>query len=254
MRSKRETMKGSKSGKARAGANAKTTRRARRPRRPKQEEFTFPYGHGGWRPGAGRKPAPGRRNVPHRRRKAFDKTNPLHVTLRLRDGLPTLRASKEFNALCEAFDKIRDRDDVRFVEMSAQRDHIHMLVEADDRQSLSRAIQGLCRRIGHALNKLWNRSGPIMADRYHDRELTSPRQVWTVLRYLFNNDVKHGCARPDNCPDPYSSGGWFQGWCEGVKEIFCEGARPMARAREWLLKKGWRVKIGPIPRLAVWTE
>ena len=222
-------------------------KRTRRSRRPRQETFEFPYSHGGWRPGSGRKPRPGRRNVPHRRREAFAKRHPLHVTLRLRHDLPTLRAIDEFNALCVAFDKIRDRDDVRFLHMSAQHDHIHMLCEAKDRDSLARAVQGLCRRVGHALNQLWNRRGPIFADRYHDRILTSRRQVRNVLRYILNNDLKHGCATVHDGPDPYSSGAWFDGWCAGLRGVVNSVTGPMSKAREWLSKKGWR-ELGLIPR------
>ena len=47
-----------------------------------------------------------------------------------------------------------------------------LILEADDNQALTRALQGLCIRIARALNKMMGRSGKVFGDHYHARLLT----------------------------------------------------------------------------------
>src|SRR5689334_20847637 len=73
-----------------------------------QREMEF-IGHGGKRPGAGRKLAPGkRRGVAHRRREhAFDK--PLHITARLADDIPNVRERTLYLIIEEAIRAANER-------------------------------------------------------------------------------------------------------------------------------------------------
>jgi putative transposase len=70
-------------------------------------------------------------------------------------------------------------------------DHLHFLAEGEDRQALSRGIQGLLVRIAKALNKRWKRKGSVFADRLHERVLKTPREVHNCIRYLLANGKKH---------------------------------------------------------------
>jgi len=63
---------------------------ARKRSRVRQQEFAFRT-WGGARKGAGRKPAGARAGVSHRARPALAARHPVHVTVRLRAGLPSLR-------------------------------------------------------------------------------------------------------------------------------------------------------------------
>jgi hypothetical protein len=100
---------------------------------------------GGRRPGAGRKPSGHRGGVPHRIRPAHHAHHPLHVTLRARDGLPSLRAESVFPALRRSLGQA-SRGGLRLLQFSVQRDHVHLIVEAADRRALSRGLQGLAIR------------------------------------------------------------------------------------------------------------
>jgi len=73
-------------------------------------------------------------------------------------------------------------------------------------------MRALLVRIARALNRLWNRSGSIFADRFHERALRTPSEVRNSLVYVLQNARKHGIAAGG--PDPYSSGPWFDGWLE----------------------------------------
>jgi hypothetical protein len=108
-------------------------------------------------------------------------------------------------------------------------------------------------RLARAVNRIAKRSGPVLADRFHSRLLRTPREVHRALRYVLLNARRHAAkagvialraARVTL--DPASSAPWFDGWrwCpHPVTEH--EGAvrpllPPVARARHWLLAKGWR--------------
>ncbi|MCY2958581.1 MAG: hypothetical protein NTY35_00285 [Planctomycetota bacterium] len=95
-------------------------------------------------------------------------------------------------------------------------------------------MQGLLVRVAKALNRAWDRRGRVFSDRYHARILRTPREVRSVLVYLLQNARKHGAHLLGI--DAYSSGPWFDGWLDRV----ARDARPIAVARSWLLRVGWR--------------
>jgi len=125
------------------------------------------------------------------------------------------------------------------------KDHLHFIVEAEDRSALSRGMQGLLIRIARALNKHWRRNGSVFGDRYHDRTLKTPKEVRHVLRYVFGNAHKHfEQGKGPKVEDPidlFSSAPWFDGFVESITVRNLENhARPTARASTWLLRVGWR--------------
>src|SRR5262245_22231515 len=79
---------------------------------------------GGRRPGAGRPRTSVRSNAPHRTRPKHSKHNPMHVTLRGRSLLPSLRSQVLAKIIVEA---IRESRDLTFgiVHFSIQHDHVH---------------------------------------------------------------------------------------------------------------------------------
>jgi REP element-mobilizing transposase RayT len=166
----------------------------------------------------------------------------------VKQGLPSLRGLKEFAALRGAMVAGCKRQGFRLVHFSVQSNHLHLLVEGDCRPTLSRGLQGLAVRMARALNRLWRRFGSVFADRYHDRILRSPTEVWNALRYVLCNARKHGAWTSRSHPDPMSSAAWFEGWSEALPEP--AGSAPTPRARTWLLNDGWR-RIGLISIAAV---
>src|SRR5436190_18402869 len=147
--------------------------------------------HGGARPGAGRKPKGERAGVSHARRAGLAARFPVHVTAKLSRGLPRLRQRAEYAALRAAFAAGCNRFGFRLVHYAVLDDHLHFLVEAGDRKSLTRGLRGLLIRVAKALNKLWSRHGRVFADRFHDRILTTPREVRNAIQYVLKNAYKH---------------------------------------------------------------
>ncbi len=219
--------------------------RARR-RRHHAEQGLFEFrSWGGVRAGAGRKPNGDRALVSHRQREELAARFPVHVTMRLRKGLASLRKKAARRALEQAFGAAYGRFGTRLVHYSIQSNHLHLLVESEGRRALARAMQGLAVRIARSLNRLWNRTGQVFSDRYHDRILRTPREVRNALVYVLQNHAKHGIALVGL--DPFASGAWFDGW-EDVGAA--ERASHLARARTWLMRIGWK-HWGPVRRTEV---
>jgi REP element-mobilizing transposase RayT len=218
--------------------------------------------HGGRRPGAGRKPRPGRRNVLHRARERFASRHPLLVTLRADGAVGSLRAKHTFREVRASIAAAaQGRAGFRIVQFSVQRDHIHLIVEAKDRATLSLAMRGLAVRLCKAINRAIGRPrGRVFLDRYHDRTLRTPREVQHALAYVLQNARKHGVAprsAPRDWVDPMSSGPWFDGWRGGVvvpsSAVGTTGPpdeSPVAAPRTWLMRTGWR-RYG---RIDPWRE
>ena len=143
--------------------------------------------------------------------------------------------------LRETFLKGSERFGFRLCHYSVMSNHMHLIVEAKDRRALSRGMQGLVIRMARGLNRLWDRSGKVFPDRYHDRILRSPAEVRNALNYVLNNARRHALALKWAI-DLFASGPWFDGWRarRALVDIPNSVDRPTAEAHTWLLRKGWR--------------
>lgn len=204
-------------------------------RRTHQLTLEFPR-WGGARAGAGRKPSGGRRLVPHTQRPAHARRHPLHVTLRLARGLPSLRRPSTLEVVLGVFRALRVRAGFRLVQFAVLSNHVHLIVEAADRAALTSGMHALGVRFARRLNGRWERSGRVLADRYHARALRTPREVRAGLLYVLANARHHGARYTgyDGC----SSGPWFDGW-RGLAALSLAHA-PVRAAETWLLRVGWR--------------
>jgi REP element-mobilizing transposase RayT len=214
--------------------DSRTTPRARR-RRARQGEL-FARTWGGPRVGSGRKRRAPREQVKHRTRERFRGARPVHVTLRLMAGLPSLRETAAYRALVAALGAGSERFGLRLVHWSALGNHVHLMVEARDQAALSRGMQGLGVRIARALNRSWRRKGRVYSDRYHAHVLNYPKEVRTALAYVLHNARKHKAIAAGL--DAYSSAAWFDGW---LVRTAVERPRWLLEARSWLLARGWRL-------------
>jgi REP element-mobilizing transposase RayT len=192
-------------------------------KRPAQREFTF---HGGRRPGAGRKRG---NKVSHHPRPVFERAMPAHVTVRVRDDVPSLRSSRRFLAIKRSFAAARGLHGLRLVEFSVLSNHLHLVVEAESSVALAKGMQGLNVRVAKALNAMLGRRGGVFADHYHSHLLRTPTEVVRALQYVRTNAERHYGER-------------------GVDS--CSSAAPgmdvlVVGAETWLLRSGWRrARIG----------
>src|SRR5437870_54785 len=136
---------------------------------PKLRQLTFNR-RGGKRRGAGRKRKSKDPCVPHTARERLSRHHPVHVTVRLREALPSLRQPALLHVLKMAFSRSNELVDdhgLLIAHFAIESNHLHLLVEARDSCSLSRGMQGLLVRIARSLNRAWKRKGTVFADRYH---------------------------------------------------------------------------------------
>jgi REP element-mobilizing transposase RayT len=151
------------------------------------------------------------KRIRHARRP--DVSGAVHVTVRIRAGLPNMRTPRAYRALERAFRKGKEKGGFRLVQYAVLSNHMHLFVDADDKTSLAKGMQALQVRIARALNKHWHRKGRLFFDRYHSRAIEqSLHQIKKVLRYILQNARKHGVSLPKGEADPYSSARWFNWW------------------------------------------
>jgi len=196
--------------------------------------------------------------VPHAARPALASRFPVHVTVRLRDGLPHLRKFELARVLRGAFVRGCVRGRFRICHFSVLGNHIHLVCEAADARALACGIAGWKVRVARTLNRACGRRGAVFADRYHAEILRTPTQVRNALLYVLQNARRHGESSrgwPGGI-DPFSSGRYFDGWRKPHDLPSPEPGEPspVASASTYLLTTGWRrrglIGIREIPAAA----
>lgn len=205
--------------------------------------------HGGARAGAGRprKKESERTFITHRARASHRKDDPVHVTLRVKRHIPSLRrqaiARVVKGALLAQRRQLETKQAKHFqvVHFSIQDDHLHLIVEGADRRGLARGVAGLEIRIARQVNKLLGRIGSLWSERYHRRDLRTPTETRNALRYVLLNFQKHRSVIGEGAfSDPCSSAATFDGYARTLT-IFDDSAPwPIVTPRTWLLRAGWR--------------
>jgi len=236
---------------------------------------------GGARKGAGRKAmlrADGKRvHHTHAARKGVTRHRPLHVTVNIVAGLPSLRRADIAVHVLAAISGGNQREDFRVVHFSVLSTHIHLICEANDNEALARGMRGVGGRVAKKVNKLLGRKGRVIADRFHAHVLETRAEVRNAMRYILRNAERHGVldGTPETAEvgglndsaaadsmggsrggstrawwsglDPLSSAAAFAHWREaeskaagGVPEVLVAGVGAIVRdAQGWLLRNAF---------------
>jgi REP element-mobilizing transposase RayT len=202
---------------------------------------------GGKRPGAGR-PRKTENRSPHERRPELSRHVPVHVTLRVVRAIGRLRRPAIYAAIQRAVAACIGRTDFRIVHTSIQGNHLHLIVEADNKRALSDGMRAFMISATRHINNTLARKGTVFAARYHAVQLTTPKQVRNALAYCLNNWRRHredlaGPRQRTAQVDPYSSGILFDGWKSSPSWFpIPDGYSPLpvCGPRSWLLRVGWR--------------
>ena len=208
---------------------------------------------GGRRKGAGRYKKRKGSWVSHGPRPFHDWRHPVHVTLRVRRGVPNLRGFKLAKAIAEGLRRaasakwarqVARRKTFRVIHYSTQKDHLHLIVEASSKVALGRGMQGLVSGIARRVNNRLGRRGAVFGDHYHGHAMRSPVEVRHAIVYVLKNYEKHPEPIPERSSvatrgiDPCSSAAWFKGWAEATAPPGL--APPVAEPHTWLLRVGWK--------------
>lgn len=219
------------------------------PRHPRQLRLQS-FGHGGAREGAGRPPKTGK--AKHQTRPEISDKIPLHITVRLRKDMPSMRTKKAFKLFRKAVIRARLQG-LRVLEFAVLGNHWHFLAEADSKLALSRGMRSLNIQIAKGLKKL---SGALamwvaVQDRYDAKLLKTPTQVRNALTYIFANAAKHFKRR--EVFDWYCSFSVFNGPLKILKTPEYNWSRPeltleqqdwllgmLSEPRSWMARYGWQ--------------
>ncbi|HSS01838.1 MAG TPA: transposase [Kofleriaceae bacterium] len=235
---------------------------ARSKRSNEQEQLVLFPKRGGKRRGAGRPPKGVRPGSPHKARPFLHARYPVHVTLRAISAVGNLRRRCVYQAVREATLTTARREGFRIVHLSIQHNHLHLIVEACDKNALASGMQGFqisaAKHLNAAISK--GRPGPrrrgtVFPDRYHAEIITSPTQARHAISYTLNNFRKHREDQAGSAStwkvDWFSSGIMFPGWLEYGDEAFLWRGPPTCdplityQPKTWLLREGWK-KVGSI--------
>src|SRR5690349_11585043 len=185
------------------------------------------------------------------------------LVLRVHTDIGSLRKRRMYHALRDAsitvaMAELHDKPGAAFriVHISIQRTHIHLLVEADNKDALTNGLQRFQISAAKLLNReitierklTMRRRGKVFVDRYHMEIIKTPRQARNSLAYVLNNWRKH---REDSTRtwaiDPFSTGVLFAGWREREGEPLMMKYRDTYQPlfvwlpKTWLLYEGWRL-------------
>jgi len=179
--------------------------------------------------------------VPHTARPFHDKHNPEHVTWRIVAGLPSLRRRPLARAVGQTIRSItrshaRRRTSFRVIHFSIQPNHLHLIVEAGSKKTLTEGLRGLGIWLARRVNEVLGRNGPVIADRYHARPLTTPREVRNAIVYVLQNHKHHEPSR--FLVDENSSAPWFAHWAAPLPRPPTHS--PVAEPLTWLARIGWK--------------
>jgi len=156
---------------------------------------------GGKRKGAGRKKIY-KDLLPHSKRPPISMHYPLHITIKLKPGIKTLRKRDCYKLFRESV-KQAVLFGVSVVHYSVQSNHVHLIVESKSRTALACGMKSLCIRLAKGINNIHGTIGKIFCDRYYLHILKTPTEVKEALVYVFKNTAK--AIKSKNLFDPFSS-------------------------------------------------
>ena len=85
--------------------------------------------------------------------------------------VPSLRCRAFVREARRSFASACERGSFRLVHFSIQRDHLHLLVEADDARALGRGMKSIAARVARCVNQVFRRTGAALLGRYYVRAL-----------------------------------------------------------------------------------
>jgi putative transposase len=209
----------------------------------KQLEFPKTKGWGGQRRGAGRPNRSG--EVSHLKRENVDLKKPLHITMRLKPRVASLRNRHLLREMRNA-SQAGKRLGLYIVHFSLLNNHLHMIVETRNNSTLANGMRGFGSKFGKAIRKLTGGMGSVFAGRFHMHVLKTPSEVKGGLEYVLLNYAKH--RKLIECIDGFSSAFTFKPWREllrnryhGVLDEYGFGDwDELSLPQSWLLRIGWQ--------------
>lgn len=162
--------------------------------------------------GAGR-PAIHDRGVRHIARDKVTRNTSLHLTIKIERVKAGLKNKDVVKQLHESIKKARKMG-LRVIHYTLEFDHLHLLVETDNNDQLSKGMQSFGISFSKGINKIKQEAGKVYKTRYHFRKLKTPKEIKNVIHYILGNSIKH--SKKGSILSPYNSaviaGSYFSGF------------------------------------------
>lgn len=160
-------------------------------RKPKQQSLNLYLGkHGGRRPSSGRNRLHSK-GVSHRTRELVSARTPVHINFKVSTYIQSRPA---LEILTYAIHKASTHN-LNIIYYALQRDHIHLIAEAPNNQTLSKGMRALTISFAKRIQKLKQTNESIQVERYHLHVLKCPTEVENAVDYVINNEVHHTRAQ-----------------------------------------------------------
>jgi REP element-mobilizing transposase RayT len=168
---------------------------------------------GGVRAGAGRPNLS--KTVNHMKRPFVDIRTPMHITMRLKDSVSSIRR----NRLLKEFKKSvmgAKKQGLYVIQFSIQRNHFHLFAEAKSNKALALGMRALAGRFAKCIKNYSTargvalKKGSVFIGRYHLHVLKTVRETKNALEYVLLNFSKH--RKVIEHIDHFSSGMFFKHW------------------------------------------
>jgi len=137
---------------------------------------------GGKRPGCGRKRKHSK-GVAHRVREGVNHRTPLHINFKYK----TFIRNKICLRLLKRAILNSRKHGLRIIHFSLQHNHVHLIVESDTNQQLTKGMRSLTVTFAKGLDQ-----GRVQIERYHLHVLRSLRETKNAVQYVLFNSQKHG--------------------------------------------------------------
>jgi len=212
---------------------------------------------GGKRPNAGRKKSDAFKYDPsHAKRPELSFVHPVHIMLRTLASVPRLRQRDGYEAIRAALLHFVQGATFRVIHISIQRNHLHLIAEAANKEALRRGMQSFAIRAARALNAAFEREGKVFAFRYKAKQIKTPDYARNAISYVLNNWRRHNeDRRYEGMPfDQFSSAWAFAGWSK-LNRSRSDFGLPVSTPRTELLVFDWELyglidpfeRPGPLP-------
>ena len=132
--------------------------------------------------------------------KRFQQSRNLHfLTFSCYRRLPNFQSLNARTAFESSLEKVRKKYDLCVYGYVVMPEHVHMLVNEPERETLAKAMQSLKQSVARTL--ALRAANPFWQTRYYDFNVWSERKFVEKLRYIHRNPVERGLvSRPEDWP------------------------------------------------------
>ena len=134
-----------------------------------------------------------------KKRQEFSSRHPLHITIRLQEGLPNLRSKTGARLVKKCILGARDKG-IRVSHFAILSNHVHLYVEGKNSSTLQSSMRSFMTifalgirawAVSEKLNSKKIKHLGLFRGRYHVEVLKTPAQVKNALKYVLSNPCKH---------------------------------------------------------------